>query len=172
MSERFRNSASGGPHYYAGSRPETSRRIKRTMIALLDINVLIALFDAAHIHHKAAHAWITKNRSAGWATCPITQNGCARVMSQPNYPGQLPVGEILRRLAVAVSAADHVFWSDSISLCDRSYFDLGRMLTSKSLTEVYLLGLAMERGGRLVTFDRAIPVSAVPAAKPKDLLVL
>lgn len=142
------------------------------MISLLDINMLIALFDAAHVHHRTAHAWIAKNRSAGWATCPITQNGCARVMSQPNYPGHLPVQEIVRRLAVAVSAADHFFWPDSISLCDQTYFDPARMLTSKNLTDVYLLGLAMERGGRLVTFDRAIPMGAVPIAKPKHLVVL
>ncbi|HKC25464.1 MAG TPA: VapC toxin family PIN domain ribonuclease, partial [Thermoanaerobaculia bacterium] len=46
------------------------------MIALLDVNLLIALFDAAHVHHTPAQAWLARNRSLGWATCPITQNGC------------------------------------------------------------------------------------------------
>jgi toxin-antitoxin system PIN domain toxin len=142
------------------------------VIALLDTNMLIALFDGAHVHHASAHAWMTKKRSAGWATCPITQNGCVRVMSQPNYPGHLPVAEIARRLAAAVSAADHIFWPDSISMCDSSRFEPARMLTSRNLTDIYLLGLAVEKGGRLVTFDRAIPPAAVPEAKARHLLVL
>lgn len=142
------------------------------MIALLDINMLIALFDAAHVHHKTAHAWMTKNRSLGWATCPITQNGCIRVMSQSGYPGHLPVVEIARRFATAVAVAEHTFWSDSISLCDTSRFDAGRILTPRVLTDIYLLGLAKENGGRLVTFDRAIALPAVSNAKPRHLLVL
>ena len=28
------------------------------MKALLDINFLIALFDAAHVHHASAQAWL------------------------------------------------------------------------------------------------------------------
>ena len=142
------------------------------MIALLDINMLIALFDAAHVHHKAAHAWMTKNRSVGWATCPITQNGCVRVISQPNYPGHLAVAETVRRLAAAVSPPDHIFWPDSVSLCDSSRFEPTRMLTSRNLTDIYLLGLAVEKGGRLVTFDRAIPPAAVSNAKARHLLAL
>jgi toxin-antitoxin system PIN domain toxin len=142
------------------------------VIALLDTNMLIALFDAAHVYHRLAHGWMTKNRSIGWATCPITQNGCVRVMSQPNYPGHLPVAEIVRRLAAAVSAADHIFWPDSISLCDSTRFDSTRILTSRNLTDIYLLGLAVEKGGRVVTFDRAIAPAAVPNAKDRHLLVL
>lgn len=139
---------------------------------MLDINMLIALFDAAHVHHKAAHSWMTRNRSLGWATCPITQNGCVRVMSQPQYPGRLSVAEIVRRLAVAVAVEEHTFWPDSISLCDSSRFEFDRILTPKTLTDIYLLGLAQENGGQLVTFDRAIPLPAVSAAKARHLLVL
>jgi uncharacterized protein len=142
------------------------------VIALPDINMLIALFDAAHVHHGAAHAWMSRNRSLGWATCPITQNGCIRVMSQPHYPGRLPVVENMRRLTAALASAEHVFWPDSISLCDASLFEAGRILTPKHLTDIYLLGLAVDKGGRLVTFDRGIPVGAVPKAKTRHLLVL
>ncbi len=142
------------------------------MIALLDINMLIALFDAAHVHHGAAHEWMTKHRSFGWATCPITENGCARVMSQPNYPGHLPVAEIVRRVAAATSERDHRFWEDSISLCDPKRFEPGLILTSRNLTDVYLLALAVEKGGRLVTFDRAIPSRAIRGIKDRHLLVL
>ena len=142
------------------------------MIALLDINLLIALFDAAHVHHQAAHAWMTKNRSLGWATCPITQNGCIRVMSQPSYPGRLPVAEIARRLGTAAAGPEHTFWPDSISLCDVSRFEPDRILTPRTLTDIYLLGLAKENAGRLVTFDRTTPLSAVANANPRHLLRL
>jgi uncharacterized protein len=142
------------------------------VIALLDINMLIALFDAAHVHHGNAHAWLEKNQSLGWATCPITQNGCIRVMSQPQYPGRLPVREIARRVAAAVEAGEHAFWSDSISICDSRRFKLDHLLTSKALTDVYLLGLAKKRGGRLVTFDRTISPTVVTGAQAKHLLIL
>ena len=35
---------------------------------LLDVNVLVALFDPAHIHHEAAHEWFGTAGPAGWAT--------------------------------------------------------------------------------------------------------
>lgn len=134
--------------------------------------MLIALFDAAHVHHKAAHEWMRRNRGRGWATCPITQNGCIRVMSQPRYPGHLPVREVVRRLLAAIAGGEHEFWPDSISLCDASRFEAGRILTSTIVTDIYLLGLAAEKDGRLVTFDRTIPLSAVPIAKARHLVVL
>lgn len=142
------------------------------MIALLDINMLVALFDAAHVHHRAAHAWMKKNRSLGWATCPITENGCVRVMSQAQYPGRVSVSEIVRRLAAAVTVAEHTFWPDSISICDSERFDSSRILTPRNLTDIYLLGLAQKNGGRLVTFDRSIPLAAVPGAKARHLVVV
>jgi hypothetical protein len=52
---------------------------------LLDINVLIALSDPAHVHHEAAHRWFSAVGSASWATCPITENGFVRVISSPSY---------------------------------------------------------------------------------------
>ena len=32
-------------------------------VALLDVNVLIAIFDLGHIHHEEAHDWFGRNRS-------------------------------------------------------------------------------------------------------------
>lgn len=42
-------------------------------IALLDVNVLVALFDPAHPNHEDAHRWFGRNRKRGWATCPMTK---------------------------------------------------------------------------------------------------
>ena len=55
-------------------------------VALLDVNVLVAIFDPAHENHEDAHRWFGRNRKYGWATCPVTINGCIRVLSNPAYP--------------------------------------------------------------------------------------
>ena len=56
------------------------------MRALLDINVLIALLDQDHSLHQRAREWFSRNAATGWTSCPITQNGCVRIMANPGYP--------------------------------------------------------------------------------------
>ena len=73
------------------------------MRALLDVNVLIALLDSDHVSHATATSWFGAHAREGWASCPITQNGCVRVMSHPGYPNALPVGAVIERLADATS---------------------------------------------------------------------
>ena len=53
------------------------------MRALFDVNVLIALHDSDHVHHHVASAWLQESGGHGWASCPLTQNGCLRIMAQP-----------------------------------------------------------------------------------------
>jgi len=142
------------------------------MIALLDANMLIALFDAAHVHHLSAHQWLSRHRAQGWATCPLTQNACIRIISQPAYPGRLAVADIARRLHMACAAADHHFWPDTVSLHDPAHFDHGVILTPRNLTDIYLLALAVKHRGLLVTFDRHIPIAAVRGANAKHVVVL
>ena len=77
------------------------------MIALLDVNVLVALFDDGHIHHEAAHDWFTDNRALGWASCPITENGVMRILGNPSYPaGLTPIPEIAARLDTFCAATN------------------------------------------------------------------
>jgi predicted nucleic acid-binding protein len=48
------------------------------MRALLDVNVLIALLDGAHVHHVAATGWLHANVANGWASCPLRRtDACA-----------------------------------------------------------------------------------------------
>lgn len=56
------------------------------MRALLDVNVLTALHDRDHVHHGRVGAWLAANIAHGWSSCPLTQNGCLRIMSQLAYP--------------------------------------------------------------------------------------
>jgi len=51
---------------------------------LLDVNVLIALIDPAHVQHDAAHAWFASTGQHSWATCPLTENGVLRIVGHEN----------------------------------------------------------------------------------------
>jgi hypothetical protein len=42
----------------------------------------------------------------------------------------------------------------------------------RQLTDVYLLGLAVRHGGRLVTFDQSIPIASVRGATRASLEVI
>ena len=142
------------------------------MRALLDVNVLIALLDAAHLHHRAATDWLAANARVGWASCPLTQNGCLRILSLPAYPNRQPAAVVAQRLGQAVADASHAFWPDSFSLLEDGRLRWDRVLGSRQVTDAYLLALAAANGGRLVTFDRGISVDAVPGAAKKNLLTL
>ncbi len=129
---------------------------------LLDVNVLIALIDPAHVHHAQAHEWFAAVGHQAWATCPLTENGVLRIVGHaryPNTPGTpAAVGEILARMR---SLPGHAFWPDDVSLLDTRFVDAGRLLDSGQVTDSYLLALARAHGGRLATFDRQIVCDAV-----------
>ena len=142
------------------------------MKALFDVNVLIALLDCDHVHHTAATEWRDKHIDHGWASCPITQNGCLRIMSQPRYPNSLPVHAIIERLCGATSTTYHSFISDNLSLLDSSLIEHTRLLSPSQLTDVYLLALATENACRFVTFDQAVPAAAAKVSRRENLVVI
>ena len=142
------------------------------MRALLDVNVLIALLDAGHLHHAAATRWLAKHAALGWASCPLTQNGCLRILSLPSYPNPQPTAVVAERLARAMADASHAFWPDSISVLEPGVLRWDRVLNPRQITDVYLLALASANGGRLVTFDRGISIDAVPTASISNLVTL
>ena len=142
-------------------------------IALLDVNVLVALFDPAHSNHDDAHRWFGRNRRHGWATCPTTINGCIRVLSNPAYPTiEATPGEVAGRLRSLCATTDHHFWEDSVSLLDETLFRPAAIVGHQLITDAYLLGLAVRNHGRLATFDRHIPLKAVPGAVPGNLVLI
>jgi len=142
------------------------------MRALLDVNVLIALLDVDHVSHAKALEWFGAEAGTGWASCPITQNGCVRIMSHPGYPGPLPVAAVVQRLRMATDTSHHEFWPDAFSILDASIVDPARVHGPRQLTDVYLLALAVLRGGRFVTFDAGVSLSAVRGATRPHLVVL
>lgn len=142
------------------------------MRALLDVNVLIALHDQDHVHHAKAASWLTHNAAHGWASCPLTQNGCLRIMAQPAYPGAQPLPFLTAMLQRSTASTYHTFWGNDISLLDNTRFNHGWVHNHKQLTDAYLLGLAVENKGRMVTFDQRIALAAVQGAKAEHLVIL
>jgi toxin-antitoxin system PIN domain toxin len=142
------------------------------MRALLDVNVLVALMDKDHIHHGAARAWWRADRDQGWASCPLTQNGFVRISCQADYPNRPTAAEAVDQLRRQLAEPSHEFWSDDISIADDGLFDRSRILGPRQLTDIYLLALAVRRGGRFVTFDRGVPLRAVRGAEAKHLVVI
>jgi toxin-antitoxin system PIN domain toxin len=142
------------------------------MRALLDINVLIALHDRDHVHHIRAAEWFEAHIEHGWASCPLTQNGCLRIMSQPGYSKPQPLATLVAMLQNSTGTPFHQLWSDDISILDSARFHHPHMHGPRQLTDLYLLGLAVKNAGRFVTFDARIPLSAVHGAKARHLVTL
>ena len=140
---------------------------------LLDVNVLIALLDDAHVFSRRANEWLDA-APRRIATCPIVENGVVRIMSAPAYsathratPAQMVEG--LRALA---EGTDHAFWPDDASLLDETCFDFTRLHGHRQITDAYLLALTVRHRGALASFDASVPLSAVRGAAKRHLLAL
>lgn len=141
--------------------------------ALLNVSVLVALFDPDHVHHEVAHDWFVDRRVNGWATCPLTEGGFIRVLSNPHYGAELTrPAELLERLRQFCASEHHTFWPASVSLRDNTIFTPSFVRGHRQLTDVYLLGLALRMSGCLATFDRTIPLGAVVGATREHLQVV
>ncbi len=144
------------------------------MRSLFDVNVLIALLDPDHAFHERAHFWWDKNAAAGWASCPITENGVVRIMSNPAFRTnrRLSSTDVICGLQEFVSRTDHQFWADDISLRDSAVFSSEHIHGPKQLTDFYLLALAKTRQARFATFDTNIALSAIKSATGNNLCAI
>ena len=142
------------------------------MRALLDMNVMLALFDPEHAHHVSARTWWIDHRSEGWASCPLTQNGFVRIISNPRYPRPLLLADAASIMQAQLALPEHEFWPDNISIADPTIFDFSRILGPSQITDIYLLALAVKNKGRFVTFDQAIPMASVRRAEQQHVAVL
>jgi len=142
------------------------------MRALLDVNILVALIDRQHVSHLAAHRWLVQNLSHGWASCPLTENGCIRILTNPRYPAPVSIEAAFEKITLAKASGHHEFWPDDLSITDPAYFNPAAIQGHQQITDAYLLALAVHHGGRLVTFDKRIIPSPVRVAQPHHLVVV
>lgn len=142
------------------------------MRALLDVNLLIALLDENHESHQVAAIWFATHGSSGWASCPLTQNGVIRIMSNPGYANSQSLTEVRQKMIDMCSKPAHVFWNDDVSFLDETVFDQNVIVKGKHITDVYLLALAVKNKGCFVTFDRKFPTNCVKGYQSKNLVEL
>ncbi len=117
---------------------------------LLDANLLVALADAAHVHHAAAARWFV-SRDFAFATCPFTQAALLRVLLRlGTVPDATVAAEVLRGFT---GHPRHRFWRDEL---DCSAMSWSWMVGHRQVTDGYLAALARHHGGKLATLDRGL----------------
>ena len=141
------------------------------MRGLLDVSALVGLLDANHEHHAAIKGWLRQNEDR-WASCPITQNGYLRIVTQANYPNTISLAQAIATLSQAVSTAGHEFLPDDISLIDPQFVARKHVQGHKQLTDIYLLALSVAHGAQFVTLDRGVSRVAVPQSTDASLHVI
>ncbi|HEX4066301.1 MAG TPA: TA system VapC family ribonuclease toxin [Acidobacteriaceae bacterium] len=142
---------------------------------LLDVNALLALVWPSQEHHEKVRTWFVANAAHHWATCPITQAGCVRLLSNPTVtPESLTTTEALQVLAANLQHPGHVFWPDDLDFPSALSFCGAKLQGYRQVTDAYLLGLALHHKAHLVTLDSGIvsllPSSPRPATRVIDLL--
>jgi hypothetical protein len=142
---------------------------------LLDVNVLVALLWPPQEHHSIVRTWFLAGGKRHWATCPLTEAGCVRVLSNPGAtPGALRVSEATQVLATNVQHSGHVFWPDDVDLLTAIAPSRGRLQGYRQITDAYLLGLAIQHKAHLVTLDGGIaslaPLSELNSTRVINLL--
>ena len=138
---------------------------------LLDTNVLIALLWSSHAHHDLAAKWFGRHRSRGWATCPLTEAGFVRIVSNPAFSRDaVTPREAADLLAANTVAADHVFWPDNQPFAAATEFTGQRLVGHQQVTDAYLLGLALKQGGVLATLDERIAALTTPKTAERKAL--
>ena len=138
---------------------------------LLDTNLLIALLWPSHERHDLAVKWFSRHRVKGWATCPFTQAGFVRMVSNPAFSRDaVQPREAVQVLAANTAAKDHTFWPDERPFAEAVAFTGVRFLGHQQVTDAYLLGLALGRGGVLATLDHRIAALTEPKSTERKAL--
>ena len=87
------------------------------MIALLDVNVLVALAWPNHVHHNATRAWFDERRLSGWATCPLTESGFIRISCIPSVVhNTVTPTDAIALLTRLRQLESHSFWPLDLSV--------------------------------------------------------
>jgi toxin-antitoxin system PIN domain toxin len=116
--------------------------------------------------------WFTTNQSRRWATCPITEQGFVRIVSNIAYmnpaPGVRSALELLQKTTEA--SMGHEFWADDLPLSGISASIRQRLQGHRQITDASLLNLAIQHNGKLLTFDRRILQLAPEGSVERDAL--
>lgn len=131
------------------------------MTYLLDVNILVALTRADHVHHGRAHTWFDNITS--WATTPVTESAYLRLMLNPRVAGTIyRPADVLMTLQGLRKLPGHRFVPDQTTLADAT-IDLTTLIGTRQVTDFHLVNLAAVSQVALATFDARLPNSLAPA---------
>jgi len=140
------------------------------MLALLDVNVLLARLDLNHAWHPRASDWFRAQSIDALLSCPLTENGFLRIFSNPSYPsGPGSMSKAVATLRAFQSLPGHRFLADDFSILSPGV-DLTDAAPSQ-LTDLYLLALAVRNDAKFVTLDTRIDPARVEGGT-KALVVI
>ena len=142
-------------------------------IALVDVNVLIALAWPNHVHHDLALRWFQEQQQWGWATCPTTQSGFLRVSSsrQVLEDARTP-HEALLLLQRITAIPGHVFWADDTDMAHSRFIAPLKLHGHRQITDAHLLALALRQSGCLATLDRGLRDLVPNGYAPNEVVCL
>jgi len=123
------------------------------VITLLDVNVLVAVTQPTHEHHRPASTWLRAQQASGWATTPLTELGLVRLSCHPRVtsPPLTPM-EAIELLRALTAGPGHRFWPDELPVGEEA-LDWTTVRTHREVTDVRLVSIARSNAGRLATFD-------------------
>lgn len=102
--------------------------------------------------------------------CAFSEAGFLRISTNPKV-GNLPIEEATEILVSLAAHAGHRFWPIAASWTSVTAPFSKRIFGHKQITDAYLLGLAVQDNGVLVTLDKGIRYLAGPQYS-QNVLVL
>jgi uncharacterized protein len=136
---------------------------------LLDINVLVAIFDPGHVHHRLAARWFGSS-GLKWGLCAFSEAGFLRVSTNP-AAGNRTLEQSANVLKSFANDPGYSYWPMNAGWSTLAAPFQGRIFGHQQITDAYLLGLAVRENGVLVTLDKATQQMAGPRYS-KHVLVL
>ena len=107
-------------------------------VALLDVNVLVALVWSTHESHSKVQNWFQQQAKGAWATCPVTQAGLVPIV--PAFsPNAVSANDAISLLKANVAHPSHRFWRDEIGFVEAAKPFVARITVHQQITDAYLL---------------------------------
>lgn len=140
-----------------------------TELVLLDVNALLALTLTTHVHHRAAHSFLSTVQR--WATSPTVEAGLCRLLLNPQVCGAEWTFEHIRPVLRGIQRDPRwEYLSETVTLAD-AMVDTSVLVGHRQVTDIRLVDLAARHDARLATFDRALLQWLAPADRRHILLI-
>ncbi len=123
-------------------------------VHLLDVNVLVALLDADHIHNRIVEKWFD-TPGLEWALCAFTEAGVLRFFTRPKT-GDLSMEQAAAMLRSLKQQAGYRYQPITADWHTLTEPFSKRIHGHNQVTDASLLGLAVREGLVLTTFDKAL----------------